>query len=206
MNTGVLRLMLLITVCILAPAVRADLLEQAYQCTREPGRLARLACFDALFGTPAYQPESGQVSDTARSELWRQAYAQAMPGPPRLRDTGTLAGLLVTMSAVGARPPRPLLVLQCHNNITELALLVPAPLSAAQVQIALGAETGHWRVRDNGFAISAGRGLPSIRVARSLLLQSEVEVKAGDSALDRLVFDLDGLAEALRPLRQRCGW
>ena len=206
MKQGSFRLAWLAVLFLLAPLLRADVLAEARQCTQEPSRLARLACFDALFGTPADSPAPVMAPEAHRSERWRQAYAQAQEGPARVRDTGDLAGWLVTLSALGTQPPRPLLTLQCHNNITELALMVPEPLAAERVRVSLGGEASQWRVRDEGFVISAGRGLPAIRLARALLHQQDIDVVASVPALDGLVFDLAGLAEAVAPLRQQCGW
>lgn len=202
--------------CAALPAGAADeraLLEDARQCTEETRRLERLACFDQVFRTPLAEAK-GQIQQTLRPESWRQAYRQEeqrQPGEgPVYRDTGELAGHLVTIPALGTRPPRPLLAVQCHNNITELSLLVPSALGKERIRLEFEgsqeAGPGLWRVRDDGFVVSAGRGLPSIRKARRLAALESTQLGSDSGQLDGLMFDLAGLAGAMRPLRKSCGW
>jgi type VI secretion system protein VasI len=61
-------------------------------------------------------------------------------------------------------------------------------------------------VRDDGFVVSAGRGLPSIRMARGLAALQDTELSADNRQLDGLMFDLAGLDQAMKPLRKSCGW
>lgn len=195
----------------------AGLLEEARQCTEKNQRLERLACFDEVFGTPLAEPEAGTGSgaglpDINHSARWREAYAQtdaaAASGGVSYRDTGQAAGLLVTVPALGAQPPRPLLALQCHNNITELTLMLPEPLNAERVSLRLS-EAGSrsaWRVRDNGYVLSIGRGLPAIRAVKETGPEADIRVYSDNSRIDGLLFDLTGFQDAIRPLRETCGW
>jgi type VI secretion system protein VasI len=198
------------------PSVSADqqaLLEQARDCTGETRRLERLACFDGVFRTPLADAAE-QVEETRRPESWRQAYRQEderRPGQgPIYRNTGALAGHLLTIPALGTRPPRPLLALQCHNNITELSVLMPEPVDSERLRLSFGgdynSDAGLWRVRDDGFVVSAGRGLPSIRKARGLARLQDTQLSADHSQLDGLMFDLAGLDQVMKPLRKSCGW
>jgi type VI secretion system protein VasI len=98
------------------------------------------------------------------------------------------------------------LALQCHNNITELTVMLPEPINRERVEVALGPERAYWRVRDEGLVISAGRGLPAIRIVQQIVGQPDVRIHAEAQELDGLLFDLSGYAEAIRPLRQACGW
>lgn len=191
----------------------ASQLEAARECSQETRRLERLACFDAVFGTPvSVTPETHR--ETQRPERWRQAFAQELrrrPGDgPLYRDTGELSGHLITLAALGTQPPRPVLAVQCHNNITELSLLLPEPIQAERIRLALGNTQGGgqqlWRVRDNGYVLSGGRGLPAIRTTRELASQVEARITSANSAIDGLMFDLGGLREILKPLRNACGW
>ncbi len=194
----------------LCAPVAASQLDDARECTRESQRLERLACFDSVFGTPLEAASVTGVPEANRPERWLQAYAQEQgrePGDgPLYRDTRDRAGQLVTLGALGSQPPRPILMLQCHNNITELALMLPAALESERVSIGFGTQRDMWRVRDNGFVISGGRGLPAIRVAKALLARGDVRISASHSALDGLMFDLEGFRDAIRPLRSECGW
>ncbi|MFL1456303.1 type VI secretion system-associated protein VasI [Marinobacter sp. GN3S48] len=206
-----LRCWLAITLLIsgFAP-VAASQLDDARECTRESQRLERLACFDSVFGTPLETTSVTGAPEANRPERWLQAYAQEQarePGEgPLYRDTGDRAGQLVTLGALGSQPPRPILALQCHNNITELSLMLPAALEAERVSIGFGAQRDAWRVRDNGFVVSSGRGLPAIRVAKALLGRGDARISSSHGALDGLMFDLEGFRDAIRPLRAECGW
>ncbi|MFO7529333.1 MAG: type VI secretion system-associated protein VasI [Marinobacter sp.] len=185
-------------------------LAEAKACTEEPNRLQRLACYDELFGTPLARYEAGQhPRPVNQSERWRRVFAQAGgddAGRVVYRDTGAAAGHLVSVTALGVKPPRPVLSLQCHNNITELAIMLPEPLDRERVEVTLGPQRAHWRVRDEGLVVSAGRGLPAIRTVLDVVNQPDVRLHAGARELDGLLFDLDGFAEAIQPLRQACGW
>jgi len=191
-----------------APAY-SGLLEQARECTGEPRRLQRLACFDGIFATPLAVQSAHEEPQTPSSERWRQAYAQAA-GDNRngwiYRDSGMAAGLLLVLPALGATLPRPLMVLQCHNNITELALMLPQPLGQDRVRVNINGNRSLWRLRDDGYVLSAGRGLPSIALAKTLALMPQVQLQASASSINGLVFDLAGFSSAIKPLRNACGW
>ncbi|MFO8140643.1 MAG: type VI secretion system-associated protein VasI [Marinobacter sp.] len=189
----------------------ADLrLSEAETCTEEPNRLQRLACFDEVFATPLARYESSQrPPQVNQSERWRRVFAQAGAEDASgviYRDTGAAAGHLVTITALGVQPPRPVLALQCHNNITELTVMLPKPLNRERVQVTLGPERADWRVRDEGLVVSAGRGLPAIRMVQGIVGQADARLDADAPELDGLLFDLSGYAQAIRPLRQACGW
>lgn len=189
----------------------AGQLEDARSCTGEPQRLQRLACFDEVFGTPlATSREELKAPSARRSERWRQAYAsldeQGVGAGVLYRNTGRAAGHLVTVPALGVQPPRPLLALQCHNNITELTLILPEALDEERVRLGFGQGQSIWRVRDNGFVLSGGRGLPAIRTVKTLIDHTEARIDSPDSRIDGLLFDLSGYRQAIEPLRATCGW
>lgn len=209
-----LRLWLLLTV-LTASAWAEDRarLDAALACTDEPQRLVRLACFDRVFSTPVLaQPLT--EPETPRSPRWQEAFAQEQGRTPETgalyRDTGLMAGHLVTIAALGTMPPRPLLLAQCHNNITELALLLPKPSTDERVALTLTgdgfSERQLWRIRDGGYAVSGGRGLPAIHTLKMLDRSGQFRIASDAAGIDGLVFDLSGLSQALQPLRQDCGW
>ncbi|MFO7994422.1 MAG: type VI secretion system-associated protein VasI [Marinobacter sp.] len=181
----------------------------ARDCTTESQRLERLACFDEVFGTPVAVAVGDAIGGT-QPEQWRQAFAQEQrrqPGDgPLYRDTAEQAGHLVTLSALGAQPPRPLLAVQCHNNITELTLMLPETVKEERVTVDFGHGRQIWRVRDDGFVISGGRGLPAIRTVREMSAGSGITVASSSGEIDGLMFDLQGFRETLKPLREACGW
>jgi type VI secretion system protein VasI len=194
---------------LISAPVYSGLLEQARACTGEPGRLQRLACFDGVFATPLAVQSAHDEPHKPSSERWRQAFAQAA-GDNRngwiYHDSGMAAGLLLVLPALGATLPRPLMVLQCHNNITELALMLPHPLGEDRVRVNINGNPSLWRLRDDGYVLSAGRGLPAIALAKTLALMPQVQLQASASPINGLMFDLAGFSGAIRPLRKACGW
>lgn len=192
-----------------AGADTSQQLAAARDCTTESQRLERLACFDEVFGTPV-EVTIENISSGNQPERWRQAFAQEQrrkPGDgPLYRDTAELAGHLLTLSALGVKPPRPLLAVQCHNNITELTLMLPEAVAEERVTVDFGQGRQIWRVRDDGFVISGGRGLPAIRTVRNMAASSGVTVASSSSVVDGLMFDLTGFRDTLKPLREACGW
>ena len=84
--------------------------------------------------------------------------------------------------------------------------MLPEPINRERVNVALSAERAWWRVRDEGLVVSAGRGLPAIRTVLAMVREPDTRVQADVAELDGLLFDLTGYAEAIKPLRQACGW
>ncbi|WP_286801490.1 type VI secretion system-associated protein TagO, partial [Marinobacter sp. UBA2498] len=163
------------------------------------------------FGTPVAAPgEELSTPDARRSERWRQAYAsldsENTGASVLYRNTGQAAGQLVTVPALGVQPPRPLLALQCHNNITELTLMLPKAMDEERIRIGFGRGQTVWRVRDNGFVLSGGRGLPAIRTVKAMITGTEARIDSPNSRIDGLLFDLSGYRRAIEPLRETCGW
>jgi len=200
-----------LTLAFLISNACADQLEDARLCTGEPQRLERLSCFDEVFGTPlAASGAEKTAPDARRSERWRQAYAsldaENAGAGVLYRNTGRAAGQLVTVPALGVRPPRPLLALQCHNNITELTLMLPEAMDEERIRLGFGRGQTVWRVRDNGFVLSGGRGLPAIRTVKAMIDGTEARIDSPNSRIDGLLFDLSGYRRAIEPLRETCGW
>lgn len=189
-------------------------LDAARACVHEPARLDRLACFDQVFGTPVSAARYGAESRIQRPADWRLAYALEANRRPEdgvlYQGAGHQAGHLITIAALGAVPPRPLLTVQCQNNITELKLMLPKALDRDRVALSFdtagGREQQLWRVRDQGLIVSGGRGLPAIRTIKRLAGRTQLELSSTEPRVNGLVFDLGGLAEKLKPLRQACGW
>lgn len=195
-----------------AASVQADTSQQlsdARDCTAEAQRLERLACFDDVFGTPITVAFAEDFSGQ-QPERWRQAFAQEQrrrpDDGPIYRNTGQISGHLMTLSALGSAPPRPLLAIQCHNNITELTVMLPEDIDDEPLTLDFGQGKQKWRVRDNGYVVSGGRGLPAIRTILDMSKASDVTVASSNSRIDGLMFDMTDFGSTLRPLREACGW
>lgn len=202
---------LTLTVTVSGPAY-ADISQQladARDCIGETQRLERLACFDEVFGTPITLTLTDEMRGQ-QPERWRQAFAQEQrrrPGDgPIYRNTGDISGHLLTLSALGSVPPRPLLAIQCHNNITELSMMLPEVVEDDRLTMDFGQGEQLWRVRDDGYVVSGGRGLPAIRTILDMSGTSSVTVASSNSRIDGLMFDLTDFGNQLKPLREACGW
>lgn len=186
-----------------------ELLENAHECAEQASRLERLGCYDALFRVP----EKAPVTRDPRPALWHAIRDQesARDGD----DFGFLVreangDVLMSAPARGTSPPRPLLVISCENAITRFQLHLPNASQAPRTHLRLitaGRELEQdWRIRDGGYVVSGGRGLPAIATLRQLLDASELVLGSDLAALDGLRFDLTGLREQLQPLRDTCRW
>ena len=96
-------LWLIVAVVLPMPSL-ASQLEDARQCTEEPQRLERLACFDGIFGTPVEASAGSAEPRAQRPQRWVRAYAQEQARTPDdgplYSHTGAEAGHLVTLAAL----------------------------------------------------------------------------------------------------------
>ncbi|MFC3284153.1 type VI secretion system-associated protein VasI [Litchfieldella rifensis] len=194
---------------LLANEVAPGLLENARECARQTSRLERLGCYDALFRVPEAVPDTGDP----RPALWHAIREQeaARDGD----DFGFLVSeangdVLMSAPARGTSPPRPLLVISCEKAITRFQLHLSTASNAPRTHLRLTAAGREleqdWRIRDGGYVISGGRGLPAIATLRQLLDGRELELGSDLAELDGLRFDLTGLRERIQPLRDTCRW
>lgn len=184
---------------------------EAARCAELDSRAGRLACYDALF-RPV--PNAGEAASPA-SPLWRAAARQGQArreAESGLRVTADADRVLLTAPALGTPPPRPTLVLACHDEITHFEIHLPEPAGAGRVDLTLRLGAADrlqqtWRLRDGGRVLSGGRGLPAIETLRRLMAGGTLTLESNAGhGLDGLRFDLAGLRKALQPLRAQCRW
>lgn len=203
----------------LTSLVRAsdDRIAKAEACTQIPSKLERLACFDELFNTPLVTVIPLQEVDT---NVYPEAFQVAMLSEKaRQQGMGFIAGhqpdttdgFWVTAPAIGALPPRPVLMLSCIDNISRVELMLPNVLEASWAVVGLRIngveqEQQRWLSDDTGHIFRTGRGLPAIQVMKALILGDEVYLHSTNKAIDGLQFDTRELGRALKPLRQSCRW
>jgi type VI secretion system protein VasI len=84
--------------------------------------------------------------------------------------------------------------------------MLPEAMDEQRIQLGFGREQTVWRVRDNGFVLSGGRGLPAIRTVKAMIDGTEARIDSPNSHIDGLLFDLSGYRRAIEPLRETCGW
>ena len=216
---GLFALFALLPVSALAAGeVPEVLVEQARDCRDIGARAARLVCFDKVFGTPdAIVGQRLEVAVESPPEYWEQLMrqersrdgdSQAFVLDKRVDGNGAPEQVLLTRSGRGEREA--VLAISCQDRITRLEVAMPAPLQQGAVGLILvndGERSAErWRVRNEGWLLQAGRGLPAIRTLRQWIDSDEVRLVSQEADLDGLVFELDGLEQALAPLRQACSW
>ncbi|HHQ4518598.1 TPA: type VI secretion system-associated protein VasI [Aeromonas veronii] len=174
-------------------------------CRREPSPLIRLACYDALGNeaTPSGSKES------TKSPSWlaiaEQELARVPDSSPFLlrQDEESGTAVLTRPALRGAT-----LAIGCVNNITHIRLRLDAPWRGESVEVALDGQATRssqsWFIRDQGWLLEYGRGLPAIEELKRWIGHRELQVQAANGALLRV--DLGGLKEALIPVRQQCRW
>ncbi|AKJ41618.1 type VI secretion system-associated protein VasI [Pragia fontium] len=193
-------------------------LEQALiQCRSEPSALLRLACYDNLFKTTeanVSQPAVMKRSDTVQKALLleKQRPEHSTEFLTEQADGELSPEVIISTPALGIRPPRPVLIFSCQDNITRMQIAFFNPLSNDKSStITLKTNTGttfrsHWFVRDNGLLLESSRGLPGISEIQRLLNAETLTIESENKALNGISFQISGLSKAISPLRQACRW
>lgn len=193
-------------------------LSEAAQCREIKARAARLACFDEAYGTP--EAVGGPVIELPsqspppywerlmRQERSREEGINGFIKDQRLDASGEPEMVLLTRAVRGGRGA--VLAISCQERITRLELAIPEPLEQGPVGLTLvnggDRRAVRWRARNEGWLVQAGRGLPAIRTLRDWLDSDQVRLVSRERTLDGLVFELDDLEQALKPLRRACSW
>ncbi len=210
-------------------------LEQGRTCAQmTDSRLARLSCFDAVFNTPLSTQKATPIIPSSavdpRPALWHQVIKQegARTSPTQeARELGFISNkaskrlsekdlskgkvrIILTQSATGTFPPRPVLVFSCIDNITRLQLLLHSPIDEGVMPLSLliddKALPSRWFSEENGYLIRAGRGLPGIQDIKAMLHKKRLVIRSKTTEIDGLSFDLTNLNAAIDSLRQACHW
>lgn len=191
-------------------------------CTRITSAVQRLACFDAAMGTPA-APMPSITKASAPTDrpsivaLVRANEATRPPGDTRVRVSplsaeNASAPLVISVPPIGATVPSPYLAISCVAHISRLQLVLGQPLTQNQVNVRLLLDgqpvtaSQPWQVLDPGVVVDAGRGLPAIDTLRQLRNGGRLTVRSNSSALDGLVFNAQGLGDAIAQQREACRW
>ena len=191
---------------------------QWLQCYDMRWPLRRLACYDdlakRLASAEARQAAPDDASSPAKAN--RTASWQAIRAQERMRTRDASPFLLqrhdAEESLMLTRPAHQggVLALVCSHSITQIQVQLDTPWLGARVQSELDGVSrseesdGNWFIRDEGYLLEYGRGLPAIAELKQWLTHSELVLHSSQGP--DLHFDLTGLAQALGPLRQSCRW
>lgn len=208
-------------------------LAAAQQCTQIEQRLERLNCFDHLFQTPVDMAGDTDVQRAYRAypSAWKIAFETAHRHEQPLnvvvqdadskgngsqsadsQGNGFQGNAWVTLTAQLIPHSlkvneSPILMISCIDNLSRIELALPQPISEARVSIALlDGEPQAWRSDDSGVLLSSARGMPAITIMKMMMQHDKITLHSRLSILDGMQFDTSSLAQAITPLRQRCGW
>lgn len=193
-------------------------LQAMQSCRRESAALERLDCYDKILAPIQSQGFSGALAKASYvGEAWTRAIEQEK------QRTGNTTELLITQAsgerptvtittpAIGNLPPRPVLMFSCVDNITRMQVAIMQPLNRHDLTVQLNADnrtfSSHWFVRENGTLLEASRGLSGIDEIRQILGAKTLTINTGtDSAAGKLTFNIDVLAQVIKPLQEACHW
>lgn len=191
-----------------------NLEQELLQCRQEVSALLRLDCYDKIL-----KPVEGiSTSVVERSEIAAKALKQEKQRQQDSTDflvtqsEGNISPeVIITTPALGAMPPRPVLVFSCLDNITRMQIITFEPISSSNRAITLKTNTGakfesHWFIRDNGYLLENSRGLPGIAQIQKLFNAETLHIESENAALNGLSFNVKNLSQEMSPLRQACRW
>ncbi|EDA3140145.1 type VI secretion system-associated protein TagO [Salmonella enterica] len=192
-------------------------LEAMSACRKEPAALERLDCYDRIL---APQSDSGFVGALVKARYDGEARKRAFEQEAQRADNSTALLLtrtegehptvVITTPAIGSLPPRPVLMFSCVDNITRMQVALSASRQEHDIPVTLKTESGafrsRWFVRENGFLLEASRGLSGIDEIKQLFGARTLTLETGNGGAGQLIFNIDGLAQTLAPLREACHW
>ncbi len=206
---------LILTVLLLLPAwchAEQQLFKDARLCVKITSKLERLYCFDQVFATPLMAQQTELHASTyaeewlraTENEAQRQGEASFFLGREEDSDN-----VWLTASAIGAVPPRPILMLSCIDGISRVELVLSHYFETGSMQIAVNdaASNGQrWRSDNTGYIFRTGRGLPAIKVIKTMLADKSLILNSDTEEIGGLHFDTTELKQAIMPLRKVCHW
>ncbi|WP_139764319.1 type VI secretion system-associated protein VasI, partial [Salmonella enterica] len=179
--------------------------------------LERLDCYDRILAPQADSGFAGALvkaryDGEARKRAFEQEAQRADNSTALLltRTEGEHPTVVITTPAIGSLPPRPVLMFSCVDNITRMQVALSASRQEHDIPVTLKTESGafrsRWFVRENGFLLEASRGLSGIDEIKQLFGARTLTLETGNGGAGQLIFNIDGLAQTLAPLREACHW
>ena len=193
-------------------AVQHQLID-AKGCVLIKSKLERLYCFDQAFMTPLSTTTTQSLAQERAAE-WIRAYTNEAT---RQGDTHFLFGaeedkpnnMWLTATAIGAIPPRPILMLSCIDDISRVELILPKEMIEGSIQIGVNQPSSQgplWMSDYTGLVFRTGRGTPAIHVMKSMLPGDTLTLSSDSAVFNDLQFDTTGLSQAIISLKKACRW
>lgn len=189
------------------------LLQEIKQCRTVLSVLERLECYDKIaLGENIAKSEKIEITGVA----WRRANEQEnMRKENSTQFIMTQSGktnptILLTTPALGYHSTRPILMFSCIDNITRLQVALSGPVISNSVNVKLITEknrlSSQWFVREDYFLLEASRGLDGIKEIQQLFNAETLKIQAKNKEFTDLVFNIKGLENEIKPLREACHW
>lgn len=202
-------------------------------CTAIVSAVERLACFDALAGTPpapvatipATQRDEASAKDQKPAtpptivELVRRNEAERGMGKTEFRLSRTEEAIpgrwsvVMSAPALGDATAPPILAISCLSNISRLQLLAKQPIAPNRMNIRLLLDgqpisaSVPWQVLEDGTVVDAGRGLVAIEQLRYLVKAGgRLQVESDYAPFSGLLFDASNLHNLMKQQREACHW
>jgi len=192
---------------------RDTLQHQAQQCSHLASKLERLYCFDELFSTPLAEIKNEESGFKYPAEWQRAQFNEESRKTGGLfilgRQQSNPKNVWLTAPAIGAVPPRPILMLSCIDGISRVELSLSQNFDLASIRVAVNqslAKSQRWLVDESGYIIRSGRGIPAIRLMRSMVNTDNFTLVSDNARINGLKFESKDLGKKLKALRKICQW
>lgn len=208
------RTLLTSALLLAAGAATADIQKDLQRCTEITAHLKRLACFDGVAKKHSKEktvgqqilaaPSSSSPTRAGSTGKWR---TDISTNP--LDDSKTVV-LILEAESPKMRRGKPTLFLRCQSNRTEMYINWSTFVTTgdAWVTTRIGnnkATSGSWGTSTSNESTFAPRAIATIReMMQATQLIAQVTPHGENPAT--ATFDISGLAEAIKPLRETCNW
>lgn len=189
-------------------------------CARIEAEVKRLLCYDLIFRTvkPAAVTSEGIIpAEPEDEEPLSEEDAMAWPLTSTPLPNGK--GMAVSITAISPEPITDSdqfakLSVNCVNNATSVTFWFPGYFMSSDADGRLlkaqvdGAETQSLATTGIDSMMNVSSNAVAIPFAKALMAGNTVVVTATPSSGSavKASFDLKGLTQAIRPIRQACGW
>lgn len=211
--------------CTAAAQDNNPLIDQLKSCQKEASPLIRLDCYDMAV-TKTLQPQSVDNNTNLLSVIPKLIRAKSVLLALEQEKTRAQATtdfiitttneesnnptIVITTPAIGVKPPRPILAFSCIDNITRMQIIFSHPLISQQSRVKLKTEKVEfntiWFIRDDGYTLEASRGLPGIEEIQKLFQANTLSFTSTNNMVNKLSFNIQDLAQTIKPLRETCRW
>lgn len=197
----------------MAPSFTDEVKTALLACRQQSSPLPRLQCYDE-----AWHPEIKTIQAVRPDRYWLQIMEQEKQrqkdDPVMILKTfkteDSAEVVMLTVPGSGNYPARAIFAISCIENITRMQIAFTAPQGKGDQVLEMHADgnalTSRWFWRGSGYRLEASRGLQGIAEIQQLFGAKELVISSNRPALNDLRFRIDGLKQALEPLRQACHW